>query len=171
MALIVETGAIVANANSYNDRAELIAYAALRGVVLADDDTTDFKAVEAVDYLELFRNEYEGRETDPANQYLSFPREGVIVSGVIVGKNTIPRKYKEAQAALVLVIASGVKLIPTRDPSKPMVIRKKLGPIETEYSEAMAQGASSLPTMPAVAALLAPFLGISGGGVLRTYRA
>lgn len=171
MALIVETGAVVANANSYNTREELIAYAALRGVVLPDDDTTDHKAVEAVDYLELFRDDYGGIETSPGVQYLSFPRDGLTVNGAIVGKNTIPRKYKEAQAALVMLRHGGLVLIPNRDPSKPMVIRKKLGPIETEFSEALATGAPPLPTMPAVAALLAPFMSSIGGGVLRTYRA
>lgn len=171
MALIVENGDIVANANSYNTRQELIDYAALRGVILPDDDTTDYKAVEAVDYLELFRNDYKGTETDPANQYLSFPREGITIGAGIVGKNTIPRKYKEAQAALVLLANSGLVLIPNRDVSQAFIKREKIGPIDTEFSETIAQSAPSLPTMPIVAALLAPFLGSTGGGVMSTYRA
>lgn len=170
MALIVEDGSIVANANSYVTRDELITYAASRGVVLANDDATDYMAVEAIDYMELFAAQFKGVMTDPVEQFLAWPRDGVVIGPVVVGKNTIPRKIKEAQCALVLVVRSGVKLIPTKDYTKQTLIRSKLGPIEKEYATTTTESTPALPSMPGVEALLAPFL-YEGGGPTRTYRA
>lgn len=166
MALIVEIGDIVANANSYNDRAEIIAFAGLRGVILADDDTTDVMAVKAVDFLEMFRDRYIGREVQPFVQSLAWPREGATIGAAVVGSDTIPTRIKQAQMFLVIEVNSGVDLTPTTGAgtsSGGFVTHEKLGPIETDYSEAIELAKGLSPNMPHIMAMLDPYLRAFGG--------
>ena len=52
MALIIENGSIVDNANSFVTAAEMVAYAALRGVTITADTTTqEQQIILAMDYL------------------------------------------------------------------------------------------------------------------------
>ncbi len=59
MAIVVEDGTVVAGANSYITRASAIAYAAARGVTLANTTATDAQVVKAFDYLESLRSQFE----------------------------------------------------------------------------------------------------------------
>lgn len=160
MALIVEDGSIVANANSYNSRADIIAYAAARGVVLADDDTTDVLAIKAMDYLALSDNDWKGEPVSPT-QSLAWPRKGAIPTGsrTAFPDNAIPVQVKKAQCELAVIANSGVALIPTTSAETAFVTREKVDVIETEYSEAIAlKLMGSLPDMPSIDALLSPWL-------------
>lgn len=174
MALIIEDGSIVENANSYVDRATIIAYAGLRGVLLANDDTTDVKAIKAMDYLEMFRDKYVGREVSPGVQPLAWPRECAIVNGGVIASNAIPKRLKDAQCALVIEVETGTNLIPTTGAGTGgttggELVREKIGPLEFEYAEGSAGAEGMLPTMPGVSALLSALL--SGfSGPTRTYR-
>ena len=174
MALIVENGTVVSDANSYVDRAAVIAYAGLRGVLLVDDDTTDVMAIKAVDYLELFRDRYVGREVQSGAQALAWPRECAIVNGATIPNNVIPKRLKDAQCALVIEVATGTDLIPTTGAGTGgggggALKREKIGPLEFEYSEASEAAAGLLPTMPGVDALLRGLLNANGGPT-RSYR-
>lgn len=170
MALIIEDGSIVPNANSYATRAEIIAYAGLRGVLLADDDATDVMAIKAMDYLEMFRDRYLGREVEPNVQPLAWPRDAVIIGYATFPNNEIPKRLKNAQCALVVEVSTGTNLIPTTGTAgEAFTTMEKIGPLQFEYSEAVELAAGLLPTMPLVNALLAPLLnGMSGP--TRSYR-
>lgn len=164
MALIVEDGSGVANANTYADLAFIREYAAARGAVLSDDDTVlEPVVIRVMDYIESrcfngVRIFVDG---------LSFPRGGIVVDGVEIPANAIPAGLKRAEAQLVIDVAiNGIDLMPSAN-SAAQVKREKVGPLETEYFAADAIGA---PDIPLAAALLAPFMCGQGAFSFKTVR-
>ena len=71
---------ITVGTNSYITRAAAIAYAAERGVTLADTAATDVLLIKATDYMETLEGRYRGTRTD-ADQALAWPRSGAIIRG------------------------------------------------------------------------------------------
>lgn len=161
MALIVEDGTGVDNANTYQSRADLIAYAAARGVTLVDDATTDILAIKAMDYIETFRGRFTGTPVDD-DQPLSWSRTSAYVYGRPISATAIPIQLKQAEAQLVIILFNGVDLMPVVDNTAAFVKREKVDVLEIEYSESIKLAAGELPVMPQIDALLQPLL--SGGG-------
>lgn len=168
MTLIVETGAgDDPDANSYVSRADAIAYAGERGVTLADTEATDALAIQAMDYLSMQR--WLGVRTYPL-QPLDWPRTIECFPLGTLPKDVVPNSIVKAQCALIMYASQGIVLVPTKAAgSEKFVISKKLGPIETTYSEAVALNASNTPSMPIVNVLLRPFIE-GGAGPTRSYR-
>lgn len=164
--LIQETGAIVADANTYGTLAGVIAYAANREVVLPNTDATAAKLIKAMDYL--FGLNYKGVPVSPGVQTLDWPRSGAVIDGYAQPENLIPSALVRAQYQLVLEIASGIDIMPTV--SGGFIKREKVGPIETEYSESLAASNGLGPDMPIVDSLLASLLNTTGKFSLTTYR-
>lgn len=162
MAIIVEDGTGVINANSYVTYAEALAYAEARGkgTSFADDELTATFLIRAVDYLQSV--DFLGYPYW-VDQELNWPRDYIYVNGVRLAYDVIPKAIKSAQIEAALLIASGIDIMPTI--SGAFVKREKVGPIETEYSEAFGFGSVS---MSIVDALLGPYIG--GGWGLRTVR-
>lgn len=133
MTITVETGAIVANANSYVSLDDARAYASGRGVTLsAVDATLETVVIKAMDYLESFSNRFKGDRVQ-RDQPLSWPRTGVTIENWSWSHTEIPRQVINAQLALILEINAG------EDPLNPPAaalpqVRKKVGPIEVEYA-------------------------------------
>ena len=101
MAVIVEDGTVVVNANSYSTDAEFVAYAAARGLTIPSTSTErDILQVLATDYLN--DQNYKGYRADPSNQYLSFPRNGVYAYDRVIASDEIPKglKYAQMEAAI-----------------------------------------------------------------------
>lgn len=187
--LIVEDGSIVPDANSYASVETIYNYAYMRGVNLApvspgspppspeplpyDPDKIAIMAINAMDYLEALKYQWKGERVSPSVQRLSWPRKNVYVDGVLLPSNEIPSDLVAAQCQLVMQINAGVSLLPTTgggsQASAAFITREKIGPIETEYSEAVRLAAGSLPVMPAVDALLGALL-LNTGYRLRTRR-
>ncbi len=173
MALIIEDGTVVANANSYVTLEEYRAFALARGVVVpAVDADAEVQLIEAMDYLEAQRSKYQGHKTDPAAQLLQFPRTGVVIDcNAELGANDIPVELKQAQMRLAMEVNAGNILMPTSDGR--VVKREKVDVIEREFMTGGDNGNSGLPmpSFPAVDALLAPLFAACGGGFgLRTVR-
>jgi hypothetical protein len=171
MALVVEDGTIVADANTYINRAAIIAYAADRGVTLANDATTDTKIVKAMDYLALYDQQWKGEQVEYGVQTLAWPRKYVYIgtATTVFPDDEIPGQLVRAQAELVLQVNNGVNLLPTLSGDTAFVKREKVDVIETEYSEAMALKLAGLqPDMPLVDALLEPLFATASR--LRTVR-
>ena len=125
MALIVETGEIVENANSYVDLAYARAYATARGLALSDaDDTLEAQLITAMDYLEALRSQYQGTKLGS----LQWPRYGVFIDGVELASDTIPKELKDAQCRLAFEVSSGVDIMPTT--SGKYAKREKVGDLE-----------------------------------------
>lgn len=164
MPLVIENGTIVANANSYATRAEIIAYAALRGVSIADEDASDVFAIKAMDYIES--QSFKGNPTDASAQLLAFPREFVTIGLVVLESDEIPVGLKNAQCEAAALVSQGIELNVNRSADDQAIKRDKTGPLETEFFAPPAYSA----TTPRLDALLAPLL-VGSGFSLTAYRA
>lgn len=159
MPLVIEDGSNVAGANSYATRAEIIAYAALRGVTIADAAGSDVFGIKGMDYIE--RQTYKGVPTYGApgvTQPLQFPRDEIQYQGEWLDAEAIPAMLKDAQCEAAMLISTGIDLEPNRA-AEQAVKRDKTGPLETEYFEAAPYSA----TTPRLDALLAPLIVGFGG--------
>lgn len=132
MALIVEDGSIVDNADTYVDVDGLKAYAAKRGLTIpADDAAIEILLVKAMDYLETYETRWKGCRVS-ADQPLAWPRRGVRIEGYSYPADAIPKQLKAGQCVLAVAAAS-LDLLPSVDPSAANVKRDKVGPLETEF--------------------------------------
>lgn len=162
VSLIIEDGSIVPNANSYVTVDEIIDYAEARGVTLDGssplvEDKITIMAINAMDYLESLSLKYKGEQVFPDTQSLAFPRKHVFIGNRVLPMDSIPREMKRAQCQLCIYISSGITLLPVNN-SEAFVTREKIGPIETEYSEAVKLALGSQPNMPLVDSILEPLL-------------
>lgn len=165
MPLVVETGEIVAGANTYATIDQIREYSTTRGLVLPVDDVAiERLAIKAMDYLEAQSEKYQGERVS-AIQPLSWPRTGVVLHGHDFPSNSIPVELINAQSHLATVINTGVDLFPTRHTYAKKSVR--VGPIATEY-DLSSLGIAGAPVVAAVEALLSPlFIRISGLKVIR----
>jgi hypothetical protein len=166
MALVVEDGSHVPDANTFVDRDTLIAYALARGVVIPNDDSADVLLTKAMDYLQSLEDNFAG--VPSYTDELVFPRIGIYG----LGPDIIPRNVRTAQLELALQVKSGVKLLPTTGAitEDAFIKREKVDVIETEYSEAvaLAQLSFTVPYLPYIDSLLAKYM--RQGSQLRAHR-
>lgn len=129
MALTVEDGTGVEGADSYNTVAEIRDYATARGLALpADDAGVEPLAVLATDWLETYREKYQGTKSEPANA-LQWPRAGVVVDGLAVAADEIPVLLKKAHAQAAI----DAQTAPLTARAQAGVRREKVDVIEVEY--------------------------------------
>lgn len=96
MALIIEDGSIVANADSYVTTAEITAYANKRGfTVPASESDLEKIAILAIDYMQS--KKYIGNLVE-AGQALAFPRREI----EDLADDVIPQAIKNAQIELAI---------------------------------------------------------------------
>lgn len=154
MALVIEDGSIVAGANSFVSRAEVISYASARGITLPDDETTDVLAIRAMDYLltQCFKGDL------VAGAEVPYPRSGLVTGDTAEDYvHSVPTGIKLAQMQLSLDAHNGVDLTPSATPS-PLLKRSKVGPLEREF---FAPGVATLDgsaPLTVATALLAAFV-------------
>lgn len=133
MSLTVETGAIVSGANSWVSREDFIAYAADRGVTVADEAATDAILIKACDYINGLEPRLKGNLLD-RDQPTAYPRSDLELEGWSWSSTEIPRQVINAQLSLALEINAG------EDPHNPSMatlptIRKRVeGAVEVEYA-------------------------------------
>jgi hypothetical protein len=159
MALVIETGAVVAGANSYISVTDAKAYAAARGLTLpATDSAIEVLLIKAMDYIESFRAEFQGLKTDKDNP-CQWPRSGVVVDSFDVEEDEIPDLLPKAQAQLA-VHAYTQELMPVSDGRE--VVKERIeGAVEVNY--APLGDTAPQPWFPVAQALLDPLL--DGGGM------
>jgi hypothetical protein len=165
MTLIVETGAGLANAESYISVADATAYHANRGnaawAALASDTIREQLLRKATEYMVgQYRDNWKGQRTG-AVQALDWPRYNVPLPDVGYGRyvayvqtNVVPVEVANACAVLALQASSG-DLAP---PIKRTVKEKVIGPIKTVYAD----GAPDYVRYRAVDQMLAAYLCGSG---------
>lgn len=162
MALIIEDGSNVANADSFATVAELRTYAANRGltVPVADEDC-EVLLRKAVDYLNSQESKFQGYRYYYADgQSLCFPRGDIYLFDLYIG-GEIPQRLKDAQCQLA-VDANSNDLLAAGNGRE--VIEKKVGPLTTKWNPT---GSTSPQYEPVAAlALLEPLFapGVSAGG-------
>ena len=129
MALTVEDGSVIANANSYTTDAELVAYAAERGLTIpaveADRDVLQVLAKDYIDGLDFL-----GYRADPSNQYLSFPRSGVYAYDRVIASDEIPKELKYAQMEAAIAAYTQSLLV---NESKSNVQSEKMDVLSVSY--------------------------------------
>lgn len=139
--LTIETGAIIAGADSYVAVTECDTYHSARGnsAWTGTDAVKEAALRKAVAYLDgHYRNRLKGVMVDPVNQLLAWPRYDVVIDGVTLASDTIPQKLKDAQCELAL-IALSADLAPNVSAG---IKREKVDVLETEYFACALAGAT-----------------------------
>lgn len=134
MDIVVETGAGVVGANSYNSLDEIVSFASSRGLDLpCEDDKLKPLAFRAMDYIESFSSRFRG-ERVLTTQSLSWPRVGAYVHCIEVLSTSLPKELKEAHIRTMVGLHAGF------DPwqkfkVEPYVTEKTIGPMRIRYSK------------------------------------
>lgn len=155
MPLIVEDGTGLEDANSYLSLASARDLASMRGITLnADDAELTSQLIQAADRLTSYEGRFTGERVN-GDQGLSYPRKYAFRYCKPLSETAIPKELKLAQITLADYIESGYSL--WASPVVEGVIREKVGPIETEYSAAVVDGAAiGNPDFAQIEAILEP---------------
>jgi hypothetical protein len=149
MAIIVEDGTIVANADSYVSVADYEAWADARGIEY-DSSVIESQILRAMDYIETLR--FIGQKSTKAQQ-LQFPRVGVVVDGFELDYNEIPQQLKKAVFESVKAESEGLSQLANIERR---TLREKVGEIEVQYAENSNSQTSVVAINKALYKLLAP---------------
>lgn len=154
--LIIETGAIVPNANSFVSLAEIVTYCDGRGYTWnpADDNAGIRAAIRAGDYLKnLFRTIWRGSMIT-ATQAMPWPRTGAsYYRGPDIPSDLIPPCVKDAQCELAYRSLAGTNLQPDLARGGRVKVRK-VDVVEQEFFP----DAPSETVIQAVMGILAPVI-------------
>jgi hypothetical protein len=151
MALIVEDGTGVTDANSYADLVAIRAYAFARGITLsADDVALEPLAHSGMDYLE---------SKNLGLLSITWPLDDGLLCGTIAEAEALTR-LQNGLGRLCVEQHNGVDLAPTR--TEAFIIEDTVGPMTTKYSDKLGGGVGSPPDMPGVDGILAPLLAACG---------
>jgi hypothetical protein len=162
MAFVVETGAGLADANSYASVADADAYVADRGIAgwaALSSTVKQQSLIRGTDYLEqTYREAWRGFRVT-STQSLSWPRSDVVVDTFLVAANVVPKAVVRACIEMALRASDGEELISDLGQQ---IVREKVDVIETQYAEY----SSPATRYPAVNRLLIPYVlsSISDGG-------
>lgn len=163
MTLIVETGAGLANAESYISTTDADSYHAARGnTAWADLGTEDKEAAlrRASDYMTgAYRDRWKGYRATSA-QALDWPRVGAVVDGFDVPSDSVPAAVARACADLALRASAG-ELAPDLERG---IASQTVDVITVVYDTASPQATR----YRAIDQLLAPYL--AGAGALPVVR-
>jgi len=170
VALTIEDGSIVEDADSYATVDELRAFAAKRGkVVPVGDEACETLLIRAMDWLEAQEPRFRGCRAY-VDQPLSWPRTGAERPD---GRsyypiNEIPSGLKQAQMALAIEVQK-VEAQPTRAPNAVgAVTGRKVGSLEVTYAEPWSQ--LTQPVFGVVEGFLVNLMR-GGNGTVRVVRA
>lgn len=154
MAIVVETGSIIANAVSYISAADATTYHTARGNALwaGTDAVKEAALLKAAAYLDgKYRNKWKGYKVQPLIQAMEWPRAGVEIMPALANQryyyggtlpyDQIPQRLKDAQCELAL-IALSADLAPILSGS---IRREKVDVLETEYAPGTVKGQKQYP--------------------------
>lgn len=114
MAIIVEDGTIVANANSYITTDEYEAYLESLGVSITDFDAAEVQMIKAAQFIDSHEANLKGSLTD-RDQAMAYPRHDLFIDGWSWASDEIPRQVILAQLSIANDIRGG------EDPYNPTV--------------------------------------------------
>lgn len=137
--IVVEDGTGKVDSNAYASIEYARQYALNRDVTLpTEDDEVAAMIIKSTDFIESKECQFSGERTNDL-QALSWPRKCAKVNCKPFPDNAIPKVLMDAQAALVLVVASGLDLFTNYGPSD-FIIEEKVGPITTKYADPVEVG-------------------------------
>lgn len=166
MALVAETGVGLPNATTLATRAELIAFALLRGIAIPDDDAADVHLVNAMDYMATLP--FLGNPV-VADQGTPFPRTYYLSpdsDDLGFPNDSVPAGAKRAQMLLAIASYKGFQLLGTRGAGRQLKARD-VGPLKRQYSEESFTHAE----VAGVSEALAPYITPASGFRLTVGRA
>lgn len=165
MALIIEDGTIVANANTVVTDDEYVDYASARGLTIGGfGGAREIELILAMDYLKSIETSMRGTRTE-STQSLPEPRQNVYLYGAIIGSNTVPQEYKNAQMEAAAAANSQALLLNGNSQNLASFN------VEGVYSESYFEGANwETIRTDRIDAAIAPLLTSSGSGFGRTVR-
>lgn len=160
MAIIVEDGSIIANANSYISIADTRTYALARGTTLsAVDADVEELIIKAMDYVESLG--FKGIKFTQ-DQALQFPRANVYVDGYLISTDEIPSDLIKGLNEVILSINNGED--PLADIAR-VQSSVKVGSLEVEYAPG-----SSTTLVRKISAALRKLLTSAGGSSFNVKR-
>ena len=165
MALTVEDGTQVTNANTYISDVNFTDYCDARGLTYpATDSAREQLIIKAKDYLEGFRRQFQGFKVS-ADQALQWPRTGVYLDDYPVDSDEIPQILKDAQSRIAFDLQNGS--FQAVGNSREVKSEEVQGAVRVEYF----QSGSNVKNYrsKAVEDLLSPLLR-AGGGAFFTVR-
>jgi hypothetical protein len=171
MTFTVETGAGLANAESYASVAAADARNAALGVTDWAGLTEPNKEIalrNATIFMTAnYRTRWAGRRVYQV-QALDWPRYGVCVDEFPVLSTIVPADIANVCIDLAARAGSGEQLMPDLDTGSNVVKRDKTGPLETEYFQ---NTTDARERFVAVDSALQPFFGAAGGsGMIKLVR-
>ncbi|HEY9245639.1 MAG TPA: DnaT-like ssDNA-binding protein [Candidatus Methanoperedens sp.] len=155
MALTVEDGTGILNADSYVALTDFRTFASNRGLTLpiADNDC-EILLRKALDYIETFRDRFKGAKLF-GQSYLQWPRSEVLIDNFEIGLDEIPIQLKNAQMQAAFELQS---VDPMSTISEPAIRSEQVDVIKTEYAIPRDSERNPPVVMPKVDAFLAPLL-------------
>lgn len=144
MALTVEDGTLVSNANSYISVANFVDWADARGITYPALPELEQKILRAMDYIESLN--FVGQKHEDT-QALQWPRDYVYIDGYSVDSDEIPKEVKAAvYEATKLEIDGDSRL----SASERETVSEKIGDISVTYKS----NSSMKRTVPAISKAL-----------------
>ena len=161
--IIIETGAGLADADSYASVASADARCASLGLTAwaaLAEASKEIALRKAVQFMASYRTRWAGRRVYQ-HQALDWPRYNVVVDSFIVPSIIVPVDVVNACIDLAVRAGNGEDLLPDLDTGSNAIKKDKTGPLETEYFQ---NTTDARERFVAVDALLAPYFGAAGGG-------
>lgn len=167
--LVIEDGSGVAGADAYATLASCSEYAidyfgaSLDATIPAKDSAIR----RAVVYLNSL--DWQGEPTNGRNQPLAWPRKGVYDRyGNLLPDDEIPKEIIDAQHILARAELQSVNILSPNVTAGQKVIRERVGPLETEYSDTAGGVANMRPVVTMAIDKIRQFLRNRGNGQVLT---
>ena len=128
MALIVEDGTLVPNANSYISADDFVSWADARGITYPSYPQIEQKILRAMDYIESLAFVGEKHEE---TQALQWPRDYVFIDGYSVESDQIPNEVKVAVYEAIKLEVDGDSKMTA---SERETVSETIGDISVTYS-------------------------------------
>lgn len=165
MALTVEDGTIVANADSYISLVDAATYHTAMGntawAALANDTLREQYLRRACQQMEArYKGGWAGSKRNDSTtvtyQPLSWPRKDVTdEDGIALDSQTIPKIVKDAQCEIALMLAGGSEFLRKEITANEVSISSEsVGPISVSYTHG--SGSQSFSSFPLIDMMLAP---------------
>lgn len=169
MALVVEDGTGLSNADALISRADFEAYATARGYVTSSydgDDDIDPAIRRASAYLNAFT--WKGYKLNGRDQTMSWPRTGVLDGeDLTVPSDEVPREVEQASAEAAWYELSVGPLSPSLVLTD-RVKREKIGSIETEYMDSGTSVDAARPVVMKIRDLVQGLLAMGSNSLVGT---
>lgn len=132
MAVTVEDGSIVTNADSYVSDTDFVAHAANLGVTFPTGTDVDVLLRKAAQFIDSHEARMKGSRVQ-RDQALAFPRSGVVIDGWTWAATEIPRQVVLAQLAVALDVYAGIDPY-NPEQASPVIKERVEGAVEVAYA-------------------------------------